>query len=102
MFVCLQQGKNKFDAVNTVESYMNQYNVTSEVAIAALQNFVEDAWKTTNQARFDRGGLLPLVNRVVNITKSMTLLFHTKIDLFTFSRGNKDKIHQQFVEPIPL
>jgi hypothetical protein len=81
---------------------MNEYNVTSEIAIAVLENMVEDAWKTTNQARFDRPALLPFVNRVASITKSMTLLFHTKVDLFTFSRGNKHKIHQLFVENIPL
>ncbi|XP_020151457.1 tau-cadinol synthase [Aegilops tauschii subsp. strangulata] len=97
-----KHGKNKLDVASSVESYINQYHVTDEVAIATLENLVENAWKTTNQARFDRRALLPLVNRVASITKSMTLLFHDRMDLYTFSRGNKDRIHQQFVQPIPL
>uniref|UniRef100_A0ACD5ZG04 Uncharacterized protein n=1 Tax=Avena sativa TaxID=4498 RepID=A0ACD5ZG04_AVESA len=97
-----EHGKNKMDAASSLESYINQYHVTSEVAISVLENLVEDAWKTINQARFDRHALLPLVNRVANLTKSMTLLFHGKADQYTFSRGNKDRIHQQFVAPIPL
>uniref|UniRef100_A0ACD5ZP33 Uncharacterized protein n=1 Tax=Avena sativa TaxID=4498 RepID=A0ACD5ZP33_AVESA len=97
-----KHGKNKLDVANCIESYINQHDVKSEVAIAVMDNLVEDAWKTINQDRFDRRALLPVVNRVVNLTKSMTLLFHDKNDHYTFSHGNKDRIHQQFVEPIPL
>ncbi|KAM0837349.1 hypothetical protein ACQ4PT_061725 [Festuca glaucescens] len=97
-----EHGKNKMDAPSSLECYINQYHVASEVAIAVLENLVEDAWKTINQARFDRHALLPLVNRVANLTKSMTLLFRDKSDHYTFSRGNKDRIHQQFVAPIPI
>ncbi|KQJ81619.1 hypothetical protein BRADI_5g01823v3 [Brachypodium distachyon] len=97
-----KQGKVKMDVASTIDSYINQHHVTSEVAIAVMDNMVEDAWRTINQTRFDRRALLPLVNRVAGLTKNMTWLFHDKIDRYTFSRGNKDKIEQQFIEPIPL
>ncbi|XBI50902.1 hypothetical protein VPH35_033505 [Triticum aestivum] len=93
--------KNKLDVSSSLESYVNQHRVTSEMAIAVLDNLVEDAWKTTNQARFGRRALLPFVNRVTNLTKSMTLLFRDKNDLYTFSRGNKDRTRQHFIDPIP-
>uniref|UniRef100_R7WFZ2 (+)-delta-cadinene synthase isozyme C2 n=1 Tax=Aegilops tauschii TaxID=37682 RepID=R7WFZ2_AEGTA len=97
-----KHGKNKLDVASSIESYINQHHCTDEVAMDVLDNLVEDAWKTTNQARFDRGALLPLVNRVANLTKSMTLLFRNKVDRYTFSHGNKDRIRQQFIDPIPL
>ncbi|XP_037475061.1 tau-cadinol synthase-like [Triticum dicoccoides] len=88
-----KHGKNKLDVASSLESYINQHHVTSEVAIAVLEIFVEEAWKTTNRARLDdRRALLPFVNRVANLTKSMTMLFRDKGDLYTFSRGNKDRI----------
>uniref|UniRef100_A0ACD6ACK4 Uncharacterized protein n=1 Tax=Avena sativa TaxID=4498 RepID=A0ACD6ACK4_AVESA len=97
-----KHGKNKLDVASSLDSYINEHHVTSEEAIAVLDNLVEDAWKTTNQARFGSHVLIPIVNRVANLTKSMTLLFRDKSDLYTFSRGNRDRIHQHFVEPIPL
>lgn len=97
-----QRGKNKKDVASSVDSYINQYHVTGEVAFAVLDNMVEDAWKTTNQARFDRRSMLPLVDRVTRLTKSMIFMYHHKKDRYTFSRLNKDRIQQQFVDPIPL
>lgn len=101
MWLLWQHYKNKLDVSSSLESYVNQHRVTSEMAIAVLDNLVEDAWKTTNQARFGRRALLPFVNRVTNLTKSMTLLFRDKNDLYTFSRGNKDRTRQHFIDPIP-
>ncbi|KAM3244660.1 hypothetical protein ACQJBY_056146 [Aegilops geniculata] len=94
--------KNKMDVATSIESYINQHHVTGEEAMAVLDNRVEDAWKTINHARLERRALLPFINRVANLTKSMTLLFRNKDDRYTYSRGNKDRIKQQFVEPIPL
>lgn len=90
------------DVASSVDSYINQYHVTSEEAFAVLDNLVEDAWKTTNQTRFDRRAILPLVNRIACFTKSMAWLYRDKTDRYTFSRGNKDMIKQQLVEPILL
>ncbi|VAH39706.1 unnamed protein product [Triticum turgidum subsp. durum] len=95
-------GKNKKDVASSVDSYINQYHVTGEVAFAVLDNMVEDAWKTTNQTRFDRRAMLPLVERVARMTKSMVFTYHHKKDRYTFGRLNKDRVKQQFVDPIPL
>lgn len=97
-----KRGKNKKDVASSVDSYINQYHVTGEVAFAVLDNMVEDAWKTTNQARFDRRTMLPLVDRVTRLTKSIIFMYHHKRDRYTFSRMNKDRVRQQFVDPIPL
>ncbi|KAK1613077.1 hypothetical protein QYE76_036750 [Lolium multiflorum] len=97
-----EHGKNKMDVACSVDSYMNQHHVTSEVAIAVLDNLVEDAWKTINRARFEQRSLLPILNRVASLSKSMAWLFRDNIDRFTFSSGNKEKIKQQFIDPIPL
>ncbi|XP_073365613.1 tau-cadinol synthase-like [Aegilops tauschii subsp. strangulata] len=97
-----KRGKNKLDVASSVDSYINQYHVTSEVALATLDNLVQDAWKTSNQARFHHHALLPLVKRIIRLTKSMTLMYHDNVDRNSSSRGNKDKIEQQFVEAIPL
>ncbi|XBI69442.1 hypothetical protein VPH35_064145 [Triticum aestivum] len=97
-----QHGKNKLDAASSVDSYINQHHVTGEVAMAAVGKLVEDAWKTTNQARFDRRAMLLPLERIIRLTKSMTLMYRGNINLYTFTSGNKDKIQQQFIEPIPL
>ncbi|KAM3393486.1 hypothetical protein ACQJBY_014288 [Aegilops geniculata] len=97
-----EHGKNKKDMACSVESYINQYHVTNEVAMAAIEEMVEDAWKTINQTRFDRREMLPLVERITRLTKSMILMYHGNINLYTFTNGIKERIKEQFIEPIPL
>uniref|UniRef100_A0ACD5V367 Uncharacterized protein n=1 Tax=Avena sativa TaxID=4498 RepID=A0ACD5V367_AVESA len=97
-----KHGKNKMDVACSVDSYIKQYHVTSEVAMTMLDHVVQDAWKTSNQARFDHRALLPQVNQVISITKSMAFMYHHKRDLYTFSRMIQEKIRQQFIQPISL
>ncbi|KAL6650290.1 hypothetical protein ACP70R_009215 [Stipagrostis hirtigluma subsp. patula] len=97
-----KHGKNKMDIATTIECYMHEHHVPDEVAIAKMESLVEDAWKTTNQAHFERGTLLPVVKRVANLTRSMAFLFQNKRDAYTFSKYNKETIEQQFVKSITL
>ncbi|XBI53095.1 tau-cadinol synthase-like [Aegilops tauschii subsp. strangulata] len=64
-----KHGKNKNDVASSVECYISEHGVASEDAIAKTGSLIEDAWKTTNQARFELPELLlPAVQRVANIT----------------------------------
>lgn len=81
---------------------MKEHNVTSEVALAKIGSFVEDAWKTLNQALIEYHALLPIVQRVTNFAISMMLLFHDKIDRYTNSEELKETLESLFVKHIPL
>ncbi|EAZ26902.1 hypothetical protein OsJ_10830 [Oryza sativa Japonica Group] len=95
-------GRNKLDVASSVECYIKEYNVTSEVALAKIGSLVEDAWKTINQAHIDRRELLPFVHRVTNLSRSMAILFLDKRDAYTYSKDFKRTMESHFVKPIPL
>nr|AJP67537.1 (E, E)-farnesol/(E)-nerolidol synthase [Phyllostachys edulis] len=97
-----KNGRNQKDVASSVECYIKEYSVTSEVALAKLSYLVEDAWKTINQARFEHRALLPVVERVTNLAKSMALLFLDKRDAYTYSKDFKETMDSHFVNPIPL
>uniref|UniRef100_A0ACD5XFU7 Uncharacterized protein n=1 Tax=Avena sativa TaxID=4498 RepID=A0ACD5XFU7_AVESA len=97
-----KRGKNKNDVASSVECYISEHGVASEVAIAKINSLIEDAWKTTNQARFELPGLLPAVQRVANITISMPFMYDDKTDAFTFSSRLEGTIKRLFVNPIKL
>ncbi|KAL6902155.1 hypothetical protein ACP4OV_005031 [Aristida adscensionis] len=97
-----KRGKNKNDVASSVECYISEHGVTGEVAMAKIGSLIEDAWKTTNAARFEHPELLPAMQRVINITISMPLMYNDKRDVFTFSDGLKGVIRRLFVSPIPL
>lgn len=95
--------KNKGDMSSTVECYMNEHNVTSEVAIAKINSLIEDEWKTINQARFERRELLPAVHRVVNLCVCVMFFYdNKKKDAYTFSSNLRETIESLFVNPIPM
>ncbi|CAL5006104.1 unnamed protein product [Urochloa decumbens] len=95
-----KNGRNKLDVASTVECYIKEHNVSSEVALAKIGSFVEDAWKTINQAPFKYPALLPVVQRVTSLAKSMTLLFLDKRDAYTYSKGFKGTLESHFVKHI--
>uniref|UniRef100_A0ACD5UV63 Uncharacterized protein n=1 Tax=Avena sativa TaxID=4498 RepID=A0ACD5UV63_AVESA len=49
-------GRNKGDVATTVECYMHEHEVNSEVALAWIDSFMQDEWKTINQARLEDAG----------------------------------------------
>lgn len=88
---------------STVECYMNEHNVTSEVAIAKINSLIEDEWKTINQARFERRELLPAVHRAVNLCVCVMFFYdNKKKDAYTFSSNLRETIESLFVNPIPM
>ena len=88
------------DVAGSVEYYIKEHNVPSEVALARISSFVEDAWKTINQAPFKYPALFPVVQRVTSLAKSMTLLFLDKRD--TYNKDFKKTLESHFVKHIPL
>ncbi|CAL4925999.1 unnamed protein product [Urochloa decumbens] len=96
------RGKNKNDVASSVECYMNEYNVTSEVAITEIGYLIEDAWRTANQARFDQPDILPAVQRLINLIVSMPFIYDSKKDIYTNGKDNKEMIERLFINPVPF
>ncbi|KAL5229016.1 hypothetical protein ABZP36_017281 [Zizania latifolia] len=100
-----QNGRDKMDVASTVECYMKEHGVASEVATAEISAMVEDAWKTLNQVRFDDDddrAFLPLVQRIINLAMCIAFLFYDNRDGYTNSHELKDMFEAHFVNPIPL
>jgi hypothetical protein len=97
---CSQRDKNKTDEAG--ECYISKHGVASDVAIAKIGSLLEDAWKTTNQARFELPELLPAVHRVANITISMPFMYDDKTDAITFSSRLEGTSKRLFVNTIEL
>ncbi|XBI05700.1 hypothetical protein VPH35_133830 [Triticum aestivum] len=60
-YVKKELGKNKGDVPTTVECYMYDHKVSSEVALSCIESFMDDEWKTINQARFEDLALMSAV-----------------------------------------
>lgn len=97
-----KNGRNKMDVASSVECYIKEHNVPSEVALARINSLVQDAWKTINQAPFKYPALFPVVQRVTSLAKSMTLLFLDKRDAYTYSKDFQTTLETHFVRHIPL
>ncbi|CAN6325232.1 unnamed protein product [Urochloa humidicola] len=100
--VDFKRGRNKMDVVTSVDCYMKEHNVTSEVALAKIGSFVDDAWKRLNQALFEHHALLPVLQRVTNFAMSMMIIFQDQRDGYTDSKELKETLKSQFVKHIPL
>ncbi|KAK1628965.1 hypothetical protein QYE76_003280 [Lolium multiflorum] len=95
-----KRGKNKNDVASSVECYISEHGVTGDVAIAKIGSMIEDAWKTTNHARFELAKLFPAVQLVANVSISMWFMYANQKDSFTFSNGLDRTIRSLFVNPI--
>ncbi|RCV35884.1 hypothetical protein SETIT_7G275700v2 [Setaria italica] len=98
----LKHGNREQDAANSVECYIAEYNVASEVAIANIYRMVEDAWKTANKDLLELGSLRPAVRRVIDATASLTLMYGDKKDTFTFGDDLESLITRLFFSPITI
>ncbi|VAH43065.1 unnamed protein product [Triticum turgidum subsp. durum] len=94
-------GKAKGDMASSIECYMVEHRVTSEVAISKILSLLEDEWKTLNQAQFEHHSHLPVVQRIINFANSM-LVFYAGKDAYTFSINLKETVESLFVKPIPM
>uniref|UniRef100_A0A0D3FUD9 Terpene synthase N-terminal domain-containing protein n=1 Tax=Oryza barthii TaxID=65489 RepID=A0A0D3FUD9_9ORYZ len=98
-----KRGKNKGDIASSVECYMNEHKVNSEVAITELSSLIEDEWRTMNQARYKNREILPAVQRVMNYGASIMLFYDNRKDAYTFSSHLHEIVKSLFfVKSIPL
>ncbi|KAG2558178.1 tau-cadinol synthase-like [Panicum virgatum] len=97
-----KNGGNKMDTANSVECYIKEHNVTSEVALAKISDLVEHEWKNTNEARFKNRELLSVVQRVSNCAMCAMFYCHGMRDLYTNSKDIIGAIESHFVNPISL
>uniref|UniRef100_M8CFP9 Myrcene synthase, chloroplastic n=1 Tax=Aegilops tauschii TaxID=37682 RepID=M8CFP9_AEGTA len=94
-------GKAKGDMASSIECYMVEHSVTSEVAISKILSLLEDEWRTLNQAHFEHHSHLLVVQRIINFANSM-LVFYAGKDAYTFSINLKETVESLFVKPIPM
>ncbi|CAO2200092.1 unnamed protein product [Urochloa humidicola] len=94
--------QNKADMPCSVEAYMNEYKVPVDVAIAKINELVEEEWKTTNQSRIDNRNELSVVQRMINITLAIPFYYSDGKDGFTFGEGLQEVLQKLYVKPIPL
>ncbi|XP_052152140.1 tau-cadinol synthase-like [Oryza glaberrima] len=95
-------GKNKGDMVSTVECYMNEHKVITEIAFVKLDSLIEDEWRTMNHARYEDHQLLPVVQRVLNMAISIMFFYDKRKDAYTFSTHLQEIVRSLFVNPIPM
>ncbi|XP_047046785.1 alpha-copaene synthase-like [Lolium rigidum] len=96
------RGKSKGDAPTSVECYMSEHGVTSEVAISKIESVIEDGWRSLNQARFGNRVLLPAVQRIINFALSSPLYYGGGHDAFRSSSRLRKTMETLFVKPIPI
>uniref|UniRef100_A0A0E0KP72 Uncharacterized protein n=1 Tax=Oryza punctata TaxID=4537 RepID=A0A0E0KP72_ORYPU len=97
-----KRGKNRGDVASSVECYMNENGVTSDVAFAKIDLLIEDEWRTMNLNRFEHQEMLPIVQRVVNFAVSLVLFYDGRMDAYTFAPLLTEVIKSLFVRPIPI
>ncbi|KAM0888060.1 hypothetical protein ACQ4PT_028586 [Festuca glaucescens] len=92
--------KCKGDTASSVECYINEHNVTGEVAIARIDTLLEYQWRTLNQARFENRPLLPALERIIGLALSATFFYDNRNDVYTLSTHLRKTIESLFVKPI--
>jgi hypothetical protein len=94
--------QNKADMACAVEAYIEEHKVTADVAIARINEVLEDEWKTTNQARVDHRAVLPVVQRMINITLGIQLFYGNDCDAFPFGKQLQEVPEDLYVKPMSL
>uniref|UniRef100_A0A0E0P7H3 Uncharacterized protein n=1 Tax=Oryza rufipogon TaxID=4529 RepID=A0A0E0P7H3_ORYRU len=94
--------QNKADMPCAVETYINEHKVTVDVAIAKINELVEDEWKTTNRARIDNQAVLPVAQRLINLTMAIPMFYGYDSDAFTFGEQLREILENLYVKPMPI
>ena len=98
----MQRGKCKGDIASSVECYMNENNVTRDVAVARIGSLMEHEWRILNQARFADQAMLPAVQRVYDFAASMMLFYGNGNEGFSNSKHVQKNIESFFIKPIHI
>ncbi|CAN6225675.1 unnamed protein product [Urochloa humidicola] len=100
-------GKNKGDAASTVECYAMEHGVASEDAAAVIARMAERAWQQINGACTDMaaGGarmVLPAARLVVNLAKTMEVMYLGGRDAYTSGGDLKGLVTALFLDPVSV
>ncbi|KAK1686062.1 hypothetical protein QYE76_046910 [Lolium multiflorum] len=95
-----KRGKCNSDVASSVDCYINEYSVTSDVAIARIDALMEDEWRTLNQARFGNRVLLPAMQRIISLALSASFIYDNMNDAYTVSEHLEKTIERLFIEPM--
>ncbi|TVU46963.1 hypothetical protein EJB05_06537, partial [Eragrostis curvula] len=98
-----KKGKNKKDVASSVECYAKEHAISGEEAAAAVAVMAEHAWRRINRAcmEMDRT-LLPAAQLVVNLTKTLEVIYLGGRDAYTFAGDLKDLVTSLFIKPVPI
>nr|CAH68037.1 OSIGBa0139N19-OSIGBa0137L10.6 [Oryza sativa] len=98
-----KHGKNKGDVTSTMECYMNEHKVISDVAFMKLTSLIEHEYRTINQARFELHKSLPAAQRVVILAVvSLMFFYDNRKDVYTLCSDLRETIRSLYVEHAPM
>ncbi|KAM0910413.1 hypothetical protein ACQ4PT_014150 [Festuca glaucescens] len=95
-----ERRKCKGDLPSTVERYISEHCVTSEVAIKRIDTLMEEEWRNLNQARFENHALLPALQQFISLAISTTFFYGNRNDVYTHSTNIGCTIESLFIKPI--
>ncbi|KAF8731742.1 hypothetical protein HU200_015674 [Digitaria exilis] len=84
---------------STIDSYMEEHNVSTEVACENIHTLKEESWKEFNTEWLNPNNTYPkqLLEKIFNMTRTMEFMYNQG-DNFTNCSNLKDIIHLLFVE----
>ncbi|WVZ57021.1 hypothetical protein U9M48_007467 [Paspalum notatum var. saurae] len=93
-----RKGKNKKDMASSVECYAKEHGTSGEVAAAAIAAMAEHAWRTINRSCMAMDAeLLPAARLVVNLTKTLEVIYLGGRDAYTFAGDLKNLVVSLFL-----
>lgn len=96
-------GKNEKDVPSSVESYMAEHGVGEEAALAAVAAMAEHGWRTINRALMEMDpGLLPAARLIVNLTRTLEVIYLGGRDGYTFGGDIKGLVVSLFLDPVAV
>ncbi|KAL6838260.1 hypothetical protein ACP4OV_031932 [Aristida adscensionis] len=95
-----KKGKNKMDVASSVECYAKEHGMVGEEAVAAIVAMSEHAWRRINREcmEMDRA-LLPAAQLVVNLTRTLEIIYLGGRDAYTYANDLRDLITSLFLKP---
>lgn len=80
---------------------MKQYDVTDEYVHNLFRTKIEDAWKDiTRESLISKDVPMPLIMRVINLTRVMDVLYKNKDNFTHVGEEVKDHIKSLLVHPM--
>jgi len=93
-----KKGKNKKDVASSVECYAKEHGTSGEEAAVAIAGMAEHAWRTINRSCMEMdSALLPAAQLVVNLTKTLEVIYLGGRDAYTFAADLKDLVVSLFL-----